>query len=305
MDRIRIGYTDFDGNFNPDRHKLIRILRQRYDIVVDNDDPEFVFCGPFGNDFLRYGCPRIFYTGEALAPDFNVYDYAIGFDRISFGNRYLRVPLYFLYAASYDIAVDKHNRPDEFFLKKDKFCNFIVSNGNELSGRNAFFKALDSVKHVDSAGGYLNNMPNGERAPEMIIGFREPYKFTIAFENSIIDGYITEKIIQAWASGTIPIYNGGNGVEEDFNPRAFIDVSKYDSYDECIEYVLSLDSNPEEYLKIAKEPVFDPSKKYHDFEKEILKFFDYIFANKGIYKRNSMLTIHGRSHEETLNMRKG
>lgn len=204
MEEIRMGFTDLDGSLNPERHKMIRILRTKYNIIVDNDNPDFVLCGPFGNDFLKYKCPRIFYTGEAKAPDFNLYDYAIGFDRISFGERYLRVPLYFLYAGSYDLAIEKHKLPDEFFLKKEKFCNYIVSNGNELSGRNSFFKALNKRKHVDSAGGYMNNMPDGYRCPETIIDFRKPYKFTIAFENSVIDGYITEKIIQAWASGTIP-----------------------------------------------------------------------------------------------------
>ncbi|MDU9760969.1 fucosyltransferase, partial [Helicobacter pylori] len=38
---------------------------------------------------------RVFYTGENEAPNFNLFDYAIGFDELDFNNRYLRMPLYY------------------------------------------------------------------------------------------------------------------------------------------------------------------------------------------------------------------
>ena len=40
------------------------------------------------------------------------------------------------------------------------------------------------------------------------IDFLSSYKFSIAMENTEGDGYISEKIIDSFISGTIPIYYG-------------------------------------------------------------------------------------------------
>ena len=143
-------------------------------------------------------------------------------------------------------------------------------------------------------------MPNGKCVDDKI-AFQKQYKFTIAFENSIMDGYVTEKIVQAWASGTVPIYYGGNGIEMDFNNNAFIDVSKFESMDECIDYILYVDSHSDEYLKIAKEPIFIPGhEKDLDYETKIMTFFDGIFNNSIKYRRNSKRTMWGQEYEQRI-----
>ncbi|CCF79843.1 hypothetical protein HBZS_102910 [Helicobacter bizzozeronii CCUG 35545] len=38
---------------------------------------------------------RLVFMGENERIDFNVYDFAMGFDHLEFGDRYLRVPLYY------------------------------------------------------------------------------------------------------------------------------------------------------------------------------------------------------------------
>lgn len=302
MERIRFAYADMWDQFNPDWFRLIRILKQKYEIVTDYEYPDYVICGPFGHAYLKYDCPRILYLGEALAPDFNVYDYAMGFDRIDFGDRYLRLPLYALETEQFALAKRKHELSDEFYLGKEHFCSFVVSNGNAIPERELFFQKLSARKRVDSAGRYLNNMPEGKNVDDKI-EFQKKYKFTIAFENSIIDGYVTEKIVQAWASGTIPIYWGGNGIEGDFNRKAFIDARKFNSMDGCIDYILWLDSHADEYLKIAKEPIFIPGHEAElDYEQKIMDFFDGIFhvADGEKFRRNSKRTMWGELYEKRI-----
>lgn len=143
----------------------------------------------------------------------------------------------------------------------------------------------------------------GGRCVDDKIEFQKKYRFTIAFENSIMDGYVTEKIIQAWASGTVPIYYGGNGVENDFNDRAYIDVTRYGSMEQCIDHVLYLDSHPDEYLKIAKEPIFRPGHELDlDYETKIIHFFDDIFDTRDEhkYRRNSKKTMWGEMYEQRI-----
>ncbi|MBP3853385.1 MAG: hypothetical protein J6D18_02320, partial [Erysipelotrichaceae bacterium] len=176
----------------------------------------------------------------------------------------------------------KHLRPDSFYEQKDSFCSFIFSNGKADSGRDAFFLQLNERKHVDSAGGHLNNMPDGKRVEDKM-KFLESYRFNIAFEPTRMNGYITEKITDAFAGGAIPIYSGGNGIEKDFNPKAMIDVSRFSSLEECIDYILYVDSHPEEYMKIIREPAFAKDNSLdREYEQKILDFAHSIFDRESI-----------------------
>ena len=56
------------------------------------------------------------------------------------------------------------------------------------------------------------------------IGFQSRYKFSIAFKNFECPGYSTEKILDAFAARTIPIYWGNKRIVEDFNSEAFINA---------------------------------------------------------------------------------
>ena len=79
--------------------------------------------------------------------------------------------------------------------------------------------------------------------------------FVLTFENCEKQGYITEKIICAFISGAIPIYLGDhNYAKELFNPKAFICVRDFDSFDCCIEYIVNM--NDQDILSMKKEPMF-------------------------------------------------
>ncbi|MFT2650944.1 fucosyltransferase, partial [Helicobacter pylori] len=80
---------------------LYFILKQRYKITLHNNPNEpsdLVFGNPLeqARKILSYqNTKRVFYTGENEAPNFNLFDYAIGFDELDFNDRYLRMPLYY------------------------------------------------------------------------------------------------------------------------------------------------------------------------------------------------------------------
>ena len=46
--------------------------------------------------------------------------------------------------------------------------------------------------------------------------------FSVAIENQISDKWITEKVFDCFASGTIPIYGGTRRIAEHFNPDGII-----------------------------------------------------------------------------------
>jgi hypothetical protein len=84
--------------------------------------------------------------------------------------------------------------------------------------------------------------------------FRQ-FRFVIAFENVRIPGYISEKFINPVLAGAIPIYFGAPDVAEHFNPKRFIDVSNFESFDACIDEVLRLENDPEAYARMCREPI--------------------------------------------------
>lgn len=52
---------------------------------------------------------------------------------------------------------------------------------------------------------------------DQIVGALAPYRFSIAMENAVLDNYFTEKILNCFAVGTIPIYYGAPNIGDYFN----------------------------------------------------------------------------------------
>lgn len=58
------------------------------------------------------------------------------------------------------------------------------------------------------------------------------YKFSLCFENAIYPGYLTEKIMDCFVAGVIPIYLGDPNVKKIIPHDIFIDMRDYNSWDD-------------------------------------------------------------------------
>ncbi len=76
------------------------------------------------------------------------------------------------------------------------------------------------------------------------------YKFYLAFENSMAQDYVTERVFHALSCGVVPIYLGASNVRE-FMPHddAIIDAADFTSAQELADYLLYLDADDEAYAK--------------------------------------------------------
>ena len=261
MRTIRIHFCDFSSDFDVEQSFFFKVLSTQYRLILDSEKPEFVFYSSFGQTYLDYDCIRIFYTGENLRPDFNVCDYAIGFDYLDFEGRYLRFPSYAMDGDQFDQLVQPTTLAEERALQR-KFCNFIYSNANADPERDRFFHLLSDYQQVDSIGPHLTNCtePIGARYAsdwrESKVITQQAYKFSIAFENALGNGYTTEKLMHAFISGTVPIYWGNPRVAEEFNTAAFVNVHDYENLDAAVAAVRELDRDPQAYLEMLKAPAF-------------------------------------------------
>lgn len=276
---IKVGFSDFWAGFSEEDNIFTRILSDRYDVVVDNGSPDYLFCSTFSKKHLLYDCVKVFYTGENITPDFNLFDYAIGFDYINFDDRYYRLPLYRLY----QVEEDGRQKEKEFWnkeiLQKKKFCNFLYSNNSTANAfRIQLLEALDSYKHVACGGKIRNNIGGCVKNKDTWL---RQFKFSIACENSSKPGYVTEKIFEALRANSIPIYWGDPLVGREFNPKRFINCHAYESLDDVVAEVRRLDNDPEAYLSMLREPWFTgdtPSLPEHEIS---LKKFLYHIVEQG------------------------
>lgn len=268
---IRLKFVDFWKEFNVNDNEFLDALNKHFN-VEQCDNPDYIIYSVFGYEHLHYDCIRIFYSGECQSPDFNECDYAIASDRLSFGDRYVRIPVYgFCKGCIEDF--NNLSRCRQFThedIKNRGFCSFVVTNSSDTSGRGLFFEKLNSYKEVASGGCYKNNVGDPVKDKKLFIS---KYKFNIAFENTFYDGYVTEKIQDAFSAYTVPIYFGNPSVTEEFNPESFINVHDFPTFEAAIERIKEIDENEELYLRMLNAPILQPNIKLNDLEDFIVPIF--------------------------------
>jgi len=265
--KIKVKFLDWGPDLAGDLNPILPFLNEMYDVEF-SDNPDYVFCSVVGYEHTKYDAIKIFYTGENLIPNFNFYDYAIGFDPLSFGDRYLRVPLYNFYSAYKNLLKwesereERISKLDSSRLLNRKFCSYVVSNGDGDPIRTKFFEELSKYKRVDSGGRYMNNI--GGPVPDKL-AFCAEYKFNIAFENSASSGYTTEKIMEPLSVNSIPIYWGNPLVEDEFYGQCMVRVKDEADIKRAVEEIIYLDTHDDAYLEKCLSPrLVHPDSGYYD-----------------------------------------
>ncbi len=273
--RIRIKFIDFHDGFDEQENFFVRLLRHRYEVEVHPDAEHAIF-SRFGYDFLRHKGVRIFFTTENVRANFDLADYALGFDHITFQDRYLRLPLYRCYEKAYRAALGIPTVAQSAAARE--FCSYVVSNRRASradSSRSEFFHKLTAYRQVASGGKQFNNV-GGPVADKD--AFLRKYKFNIAFENTSTPGYTTEKIVEAKAAGAVPIYWGDPLIATEFNPKSFINCHDYPDFDAVVARVREIDRDPAQYSAMLSEPLFHEGREPDCLKTErLLDFFANIF----------------------------
>jgi hypothetical protein len=278
---VRLDFCDFNGIDKNDNF-LTRILSREYHVEI-NDRPDLVIYSKESHLHRLYTCKKLFWTGETIRPDFSVCDYAMTCYYID-DPRHLRFPYY---------VVGSGCRPEELLKTPGeveavassgrKFCSFVISNANpKRAGRRLdFFRRLSRYKPVDSGGKGLNNIrraiPPGAQAK---YDFIRGYKFNLCFENKAVEGYTSEKLVEAMWARCIPIYWGNPKVGQEFNTRSFLSLNDYRTEEEFLEAIIEIDRDDTKYRRMLAEPYFPDNRvnEYYD-ENRVLAFFERILSD--------------------------
>lgn len=227
-----------------------------FEITNDLNKANILLESHFGNSICHYKqwYKKILYSGESFTRfPMCVNNYDIVLKNSHTQNNIINLP----FAISYMI---NNNYFEKLIQNKNitnippKFCCFCVSNGGGHS-RNKMFNIINSYKKVDSIGQYNNNVGYNIKSPywsEDYLNHLRQYKFIICFENSIDETYVTEKIVNAYLSNTIPIYWGTNYVKNLFYQDSMIYLNNENneqSYYDVLNHVIELDKNDSKYLE--------------------------------------------------------
>jgi hypothetical protein len=277
-----IAFVDFWDGFIQNNNFIYHLLKDIDDNieVVSPNDADTIIFSCFGNSHMRYSNKKkIFFTGENKRPDYNVCDFSISFDFDSYNGRNIRIPLWYYYIdwfnkgsynnPDYLIPLDYLNNSDKNIFSsknKTKFCSAVFS--NPVGTRMNMVNLLNSYKNVDCYGKpHSLKIQDGEQYKMDIIS---DYKFSICFENSITEGYYTEKLLHAKIAGNIPIYYSDKKMSEDFNPKSCLNLYNYNNMNELFEHIKDIDNDERLYKEIYNEPLFN-KLSIDNIKKEIVK----------------------------------
>lgn len=177
---------------------------------------------------------------------------------------------------------------------KEKFLVMVNTNAVPHGLRNEFYgERLKAIKYFSSTADFDLYGYRWDRLPKHPFYFHygkyvrkawrgttpdklktlSEYKFTICFENCAYPGYVSEKIFDCLAVGSIPIYLGAPDVITLVPETCFIDFRKFSGYHELDKFLRSLsDKQIEEYRQSIRRFAADSSgrKTMKDLIREIV-----------------------------------
>ena len=190
----------------------------------------------------------------------NLFDYVLTYDQnlVNKGENYLYYPHGMCWIKNY---VDK---------PKTKMCSIFASEKAMTEGHRLRHQVIDyNGEQMDCFGEYvLNRLENKED------GLTD-YRYSVTIENAILPGYWTEKLLDCFATKTIPIYYGDrNSVNKFFNKNGIIYFNSLND----IDLVLANMSEEDYNMRLsAVEENFNKVDLYRVPENWIFENYKFLF----------------------------
>ncbi|KLI14125.1 glycosyltransferase [Brachyspira hyodysenteriae] len=258
-----VNENEFTNNY------FYNLIKNNYiDDLEISYNPDIEFFAPVGKRYFLENSKakiKIFYTGECVSKDaidkswrqyydncVNDVDLSLGFDRVDEDKykNYVRFPIWIFY--------NFHGLLDNKNYTKDNIKKIIDDINNAKSKKNRFASLVAShdatnirtqmynqIKKIDSISCpsklFHNDDTLKQNFNDVKTEYLKDFKFNICPENTISDGYITEKLFDAFKSGCIPIYNGDDNIELDLvNKNALLFFKKDEDNTELIKEIEKL-----------------------------------------------------------------
>ena len=262
-------------------------LEGKINIEIDENNPDYLIYATFGcehtlNQYTNNTIKIAFFTENQL-PDLNFADYAVGLGHLNHLDRCFTFPFIVYELNLRNIKIKDFEMIRNEVLNsapREKFCAAVIT--NPIGFRLHFIKELNKYKTIDMGGRFHNNVGGFVKDK---IQFLKKYKFSFAMENSEADGYASEKIIDSFLAGTIPIYYGDYMIDEYINPKSYILIRNERDIQNKMNYIIKIDKDDNLYRSILKEKVFVDDFFVDNIQNERKKFLLHIFEQKKEYAK--------------------
>lgn len=269
-----VRFENFWPGFSPQHFFLSFLAWALNESVVESgifSTPELIVESVFSRSLRsrpvgrRSQAKRIWFSGEYVLPPESGVDLSLSFQPTDLTKQNVYFPLCFLSVdwgldSTLDSPSKEVTRSGVFptveeisrernweFRRRQRFaCAFI---NNPEPNRMQFIEALRRYGDVDVYGvagdcGVVRS--KAEVASE--------YRFIVCFENEAQPGYITEKIVDSWALGCVPIWWG---LDRDhlLNRNSFLNFSDFENVHDLASVVAEIDRSNARLEGIWREPL--------------------------------------------------
>lgn len=242
-------------------------------------NPDIEFFGPVGKRYFLEKSEakiKIFYTGECVSQNtidktwsqysdncINDVDLSLGFDRLDENKNYVRFPIWIFY--NFNGLLDNKNYTKDDIKKvidnindskskKNKFASLVASH-DVTNIRRQMYNKISKIDNISCPSKLFHNDDTLKTAfNDNKIEYLKNFKFNICPENTISNGYITEKLFDAFKAGCIPIYNGDENIELDLvNKNALLFFKKDEDNTELIKEIEKLHKDDKLFDSFQKQ----------------------------------------------------
>lgn len=207
---------------------------------------------------------KLFYYGENLNryPPYNndkllydTFDLIIGFKHTDLSKKQIRFPLWLMYYHYYkynendNILTYIQNKYNENIKKQKDIFGTIIARHDCDGQRTLIYNELSKYGNIKAPGTYRKNTQSIGNTHNDKINYISRGTYNICPENSVYEGYFTEKIFQAFEGGTIPLYWAVDLPEPEIinkNKYCFCDINNKEILEKSIHNV---SNNPNQYIE--------------------------------------------------------
>jgi hypothetical protein len=166
---------------------------------------------------------------------------------------------------------------DSLTFNKENKISYLTSNKIMTPSqhmRRRIYSKLQDIKNINGFDIVAHvSPPRIERKEELL----DTFKFSIVVENGVYENYFTEKIIDCFATKTIPIYNGCPNIGDFFDVESIL---TFNDENDLIDTIEAIDKDTYEKLISYVENNYIESKKHYDYFANLYRIINYYIYRK-------------------------
>jgi hypothetical protein len=155
--------------------------------------------------------------------------------------------------------------------EKNKLCSIIASSKNFTTGHQLRHKIIQSNYSDIDVYGYGYKPIDSKREA------LDAYKFSITIENSVQPGYWTEKIVDCFATKTIPIFWGDKSIVKHFDENGILFFNNLNELKEILNQIRENGQEMYESCQHTVEKNYDLVEQYRIPEDWIYVKYPFLF----------------------------